>query len=199
MGKFKNSKMKKVFLFFLLLSGLLPIFATAQIQIFGKYTPGPGEGIEPDINIFGYAGSINKSESLKLTYFALVEKSWAEGLVGISYTPIEWCELGFQFGLETTPSIYRLCGSVFLALNSKTTFFLCAEKGDGRDNWWYKTILSHCPKSRFSFGIMSWRYNGTGVFVKYTFLKDKIGLWVNPAYDFEFKTKRMTIGLDIKI
>lgn len=185
---------------FLALTAMMMAFSVvsfSQIQMFAKFTP--GESVSPDINIFGYAGKINKSGTLQLTYFALVEKSWAEGLIGVSYAPVKWCELGFQVGIETTPSLFRLCGSVFLALSDKATFFTCVEKGKGDDNWWYKSTLSYCPKEKFSFGLMSWRYNGTGIFLKHTFLKGKLGLWINPAYDFEFKTERFTIGLDIKI
>lgn len=188
--------MKKIVALLVALLGFATI-SFSQVQIFGKYTP--GGSVEPDINIFGYAGKINESGTLKLTYFALVEKAWAEALVGISYSPTKWCELGLQAGIESAPSIYRFCGSVFLALSSKTTFFTCVEKGDGRNNWWYKSTLSYCPKEKFSFGLMSWRYNGTGIFLKHTFMKDKFGLWVNPAYDLEFKTERFTVGLDIKI
>lgn len=188
--------MKKVIALVIALIGF-SILATAQVQMFVKFTP--GEQMSPDINIFGYAGKINKTGSLKLTYFALVEKSWAEALVGISYTPAKWCELGLQVGIESAPSLYRISGSVFLALNSKTTFFTCVEKGDGANNWWYKSTLAYCPKEKFSFGLMSWRYNCTGVFIKHTFLKGKLGLWVNPGYDLEFKTERLTVGLDIKI
>jgi len=195
-NNFKSIFMKNILAFLVAMIGF-SILSVAQIQLFAKFTP--GESVSPDINIFGYAGKINKSGSLKLTYFALVEKSWAEGLIGISYAPAKWCELGLQVGIESAPSVYRVSGSVFLALNSKTTFFTCMEKGDGKNNWWYKSTLSYCPKEKFSFGLMSWRYNGTGVFLKHTFLKGKLGLWINPAYDLEVKTERFTVGLDIKI
>ncbi len=103
-----------------------------------------------------------------------------------------------MFGIETNPALYRLSGSIFMG-NDKIAFYTCLEKGDGRDNWWYKSVLGYSPNKHLSFGAMSWRYNGTGVFLKYNHSKSGLSIWLNPAYDFEFKAKRLTLGLDIKI
>jgi hypothetical protein len=168
----------------------------SQIQIFGKYTD--GKEIEPDINVFNYGPKIDSAGKFKITYFALVEKAWAEGLIGVSYSPTKWCELGLMFGLESTPSLYRFSGSIWMG-NDHLAFATCLEKGDGADNWWYKSTLSYSPNKKLALGLMSWRYNGTGVFLKYNFTKPGLSLWANPAYDLEFKAKRLTVGLDIKI
>jgi len=103
-----------------------------------------------------------------------------------------------MFGLETAPSIYRLSGSVYLG-NDHVFFSTCLEKGDGRNNWWYKSALGYSPSKKFSLGLISWRYNGTGIFLKYNATKPGVSFWINPAYDLEFKTQRLTIGMDIKI
>ncbi|MCF7820446.1 MAG: hypothetical protein K9M44_03185 [Candidatus Pacebacteria bacterium] len=167
----------------------------AQVQIFGKYTP-EEKTLAPDINIFGYGQKLNQSSTLKMTYFALVEENWAEGLIGVSYAPKDWLELGLLGGIETTETLYRFCASVWLGKDkfSLLTFF---EKGDGKDNWWYKSTLSYQIAETWSTGLMSWRYNGTGVFVKKDF--KTFSVWVNPAYDLEFEKERLTMGIDIKI
>jgi hypothetical protein len=171
----------------------LPMFS--QIQMFGKYTP---KGtIEPDINVFSYAKKLDSVGIFKLTYFALVEKSWAEGLIGISYQPKKWCELGLMFGIETSPAIYRISSSIWLS-GDKTSFSACLEKGDGSDNWWYKGVLKRNLGEKFALGLISWRYNGTGLLLEYK-TKNSLVFWLNPAYDTEFQVNRLTAGIDIKI
>lgn len=186
--------MKKAVIFCMLIA--VTTVAMSQVQIFGKYTAETGK-TEPDINIFGYGPRLDSAAKLKITYFALVEKTWAEALVGIAYSPAPWCEIGIMIGLETVPSAYRLSSSIWLG-NDKTSFSACVEKGDGRDNWWYKSTAAYNLNANWSAGLMSWRYNGTGVFVKYT-TNRKLSFWANPAYDLEFNQKRLTVGVDIKI
>ncbi len=67
--------MKRLFVLAALLLSVSTL-TFSQIQIFGKYTA--GEQIEPDINIFGYGPKLDTAGKIKLTYFALVEKAWAE-------------------------------------------------------------------------------------------------------------------------
>ena len=158
--------MKKILVLIIVLSCAITGFS--QIQIFGKYTA--GKKIEPDINIFNYGPKLDTAGKIKITYFALVEKAWAEGLIGISYTPSKWCELGLMFGLESNPALYRLSGSIWLG-DDKIAFATCMEKGDGSDNWWYKSTLGYSPSKKFTCGLMSWRYNGTGIFLQYNNVK----------------------------
>lgn len=179
------------FLFVILLS----VSSFSQIQMFGKYTP---KGtIEPDINVFGYAKKLDSTGTFKLSYFALVEESWAEGLIGISYSPTKWCELGLMLGIESVPTLYRVSTSIWLGAN-KTSFAACFEKGDGKDNWWYKSTLKQELGERFALGLISWRYNGTGLLLEYKTKHDLV-FWLSPAYDIEFAENRLVIGMDIKI
>lgn len=192
--------MKKLVIAFLILIITIPV-SNAQVQMFGKYTH---EGrVEPDINIFGYAGP--KTSKVKLSYFSLVEKSWAEGLVGVSYSPFTYLELGLMGGIETSlpavpngAALYRGAGSLWMG-NDKISFYTCFEKGEGKGDWWYKSTAGYSLDKKLSLGLMSWRYNGTGVFFKHTEPESGISIWVNPAYDLEFKEKRITVGIDIKI
>lgn len=173
----------------------LALSSFAQIQIFGKHTS--KETIKLDINVFGYARKLDSSGIFKLTYFTLAEESWAEGLIGVSYSPKKWCEIGLMLGMETNPAIYRLSSSIWLGGN-KTSFYACLEKGDGFDNWWYKSVLKRNFGKRFALGLISWRYNGTGILLEYKTKSDLI-FWLNPAYDTEFKVNRFTVGIDMKI
>ncbi|MFZ4648919.1 MAG: hypothetical protein ACOYMB_04840 [Patescibacteria group bacterium] len=188
--------MKKLSVVFVMLLVAVSIFQTVsgQIQIFGKYTE--NGAIEPDFNVFGYGPKLDSLGKFKISYFALVEEKWAEGLIGVSYSPTKWCELGLQVGIETISSLYRTSGSVWIG-NDKVSFFTCVERGIGADNWWYKSTVAYTFNKNVSLGLLSWRYNGTGVIAKYTI--NGVSVWVNPAYDFEIKVKRLTVGLDFKI
>ncbi len=185
--------MKKILIFVAIFIFCIPVFS--QIQVFTKYTDG-GQ-VEPDINFFGYGPELNKTGSVKLSYFGLVEKAWAEGLLGVSYSPVKWCELGLMGGIETNPNIWRT--SVSASLNSKKlSFSTCWELGGGHNNWWQKTVLGYTLNEQFQVGLMSWRFNGTGPFIKYS-TSNGINLWVQPGYDFEFGKKKLVVGVDVKI
>lgn len=185
--------MKKILFSVLLL--IIVISAFSQIQLFTKFTEN-GQ-VEPDINFFGYGQKLNQTGSLKLTYFALVERAWAEGLVGVSYSPISWCELGIMGGIETIPSAYRGAASIYLT-NKKISFSTCLEKGIGVDNWWYKSFILYSVNKKVSVGVMSWRFNVTGPYLEY-FTNKGISFWTNFGTDFETKEKRAIVGLNIKI
>ncbi len=169
-------------------------YSQNQLQAFGKYTEG-GE-VTPDINFFGYATKLDSAGKFQVTYFALVEPGWAEGMIGLSAKTADWLELGVMFGIETVPSIWRGAASVWMG-KGKYSFYTCVEKGKGADNWWYKSVATYTANPNISFGAMSWRYSGTGPYFKYTHTKSGLGLWVNPVRDFEFQKYRVLIGVDL--
>jgi len=183
--------MKKclVVLVFLVLSCEL----SAQIQAYSRYTV--NAQVEPDINIFG---TKKISETFKLTYFALVEESWSEALIGLSYAPTPYLELGCGAGIEHNPAIYRLTASLWLG-SGDVSFLIIGEKGDGPDNYWYKTVLEYSASESFTLGIMAWRFHGLGPLAKLKIKALDSQLWVNPTYDLEFKVSRIITGIDIKI
>lgn len=167
----------------------------AQLQMYGRYAINGNGKIEPDINLFG---TKKLSEKVKLTYFALIEEKWSEALIGISYSPAEWMSLGLSSGVEHNPAIYRFGGSIWLG-RQKTSLLMLGEKGDGKGNYWYKTVLSYEFTDQFTFGAVAWRFHGVGPIVQYSPKKSDLAIWYMPAYDPEFKTKKMMLGLSIKI
>jgi len=185
--------MKKVLIIFLFIFCSAQLYS--QIQIYGRKTCEANTTIEPDINIFG---SKKITENFSLTYFALVEEKWSECLIGFSHSPADFICLNIGAGIEHNPAIYRLTASLWLG-KGKTSFLVIGEKGDGQDNYWYKSILKYEIDKKYSVGIMSWRYHGVGPFVELeTDILDS-KLWINPVYDFEFKQTRLVVGVDIKI
>jgi hypothetical protein len=184
--------MKKLIV--LLTALILSAVSFSQVQLFGTYTE--GGSINPDINVFGYGPSFGSDEKFKLTYFILAEKNWAEGIVGVNYSPQKWIEFGLGVGIEQNPALYRVAANVWMG-SGKFSFFTWIEKGDGRDNYWYKTVLGYSLSKRFSLEMIGWRFNGSGLSLKTNF--NNFSLWVFPAYDLEFDKKRITLGIDIKI
>lgn len=177
---------------------LISFSAKSQLQIFGKYTPKDKDSnseFAPDINIFGYGSNIGK---FKTTYFLLVEKNWAEGLIGLNYSPKDWIEFGISLGIEQSPKLLR--GGVNLSITYKKFFFFSwIEKGIGKDNYWYKSSLNYSFNKTLSLEAVAWRFNGIGLSLKVKTFKEKVTLWVFPAWDPEFHKKRISIGMDIKL
>lgn len=183
--------MKKVIcaVFFLAVS----FTAMSQVQIFGKYSEG---SVTPDINVFGYGPKLDSSGKFRMIYFALFEQNWAEGIVGVNYSPRSWVEFGLGIGMEQNPALYRLTANIWLG-KDMFSFFTWVEKGDGKDNYWYKSVLGYAITPKFTAELIAWRFNGVGLSPKLKL--NNFSIWAFPAYDFESKNKNMTFGVDIKI
>lgn len=164
----------------------------SQIQVFGKLSDGK---IAPDLNIFG---TIPVSEKLNLTSFALFEENWSELLVGVSYSPTDYLSIGVGGGIESASTLYRFCGSIWLGKGNASLLIL-GEKGDGRDNYWYKSTFDYKLSENFSVGMIAWRFTGVGPVANLRIKKLDSKLWLFPAYDFESKKPSLTLGIDIKM
>lgn len=101
-------------------------------------------------------------------------------------------------GIEQNDALYRLAGNVWIG-KGKTSLLILTEKGDGKDNYWYKTVLSYKASEQFTVGALAWRFHGVGPTVRYTPKKSYLTIWCMPAYDFEVNLKRIMLGLSIKI
>lgn len=176
------------------ISFLVVVNVIGQIQIFGTYSE--NGSLVPDVNVFGYGPKIDSLGKFKMIYFALAEEKWAEGIVGVNYSPNNWLEFGLGVGIEQNLALYRITANIWMG-NKKVSFFTWAEKGDGRDNYWYKSVLSYSLSKNFKTELIAWRFNGEGINFKKSF--SSFSFWIFPAYDFEFKQKRLTVGVDIKI
>jgi len=165
----------------------------AQVGMYGRYTI--NGKVEPSFNFYGEK---KISEKVNLTYFALIEEKWSEALVGLSYSPVKWISLGLSTGIEHNPAIIRFGGSIWIG-KDKTSLLMLGEKGDGRDNYWYKTVLSYKASEQLTFCAMAWRFHGIGPVIKYTPKESDLTIWVMPAYDLEVNAKRIILGLSVKI
>ncbi|MEI6574698.1 MAG: hypothetical protein WCO63_00805 [Bacteroidota bacterium] len=165
----------------------------AQLEMYGRYII-DGK-VEPSFNIYGEK---KISSTVNLTYFVVVEEKWSEALIGLSYAPVKWMILGLSTGIENNPSLYRFGASLWLGKN-KTSFVLLGEKGDGKDNYWYKICLAYKASEQFTFSAMAWRYQGIGPLISYMPKKSDLTIWFMPAYDPEIEAKMMMLGINVKI
>lgn len=172
---------------------LVSISVSAQVSMYQRYTMGGTS--EMDINIFG---TKKVSSKLDLTYFALVEEKWSEALIGISYSPKKWIGFGLSAGIEHNPAILRFGSTIWAERGANSLLFLL-EKGEGKDNYWYKLILARKLSETVTLEATAWRFHGMGPLVKYTPKKSYLTFWTLPAYDPEFKAKRLMVGVSIKI
>jgi len=182
-------KIAVIFLFVVFSCGLY-----SQVTIYGKYAD---KEIIPCATIFG---TTKITEKVGFTYFALVAEKWAETQIGISYSPVKWASFGLSGGLEQNPALYRLGASLWLG-KGKTSFLILGEKGDGKENYWYKATLSYQASDNFICGARIWRFQGIGPFASTSIRVKKLdsNLWIMPAYDLESKTTKLMVGIDIKI
>ncbi len=185
--------MKKSVIFGLLLVLALSLVSSAsfaQVTVYAKYSNGK---VIPCVTVFG-TKKIN--DKISFTYFALIQKKWAEAYWGVAYSPVKWVSIGLSAGIEQNPALYRLAASLWLG-KGNTSFLLLIEKGDGLDNYWYKATLTYQVTNNFFIGARAWRFNGVGPSVEYKFKDLKV--WLMPAYDFENKNSNLIVGVDIKI
>lgn len=179
--------MKKSIIFILL---LVSSVSFAQVSVFTKYSDGK---IIPCATIFG-TKPIN--DKVSFTYFALVQEKWAETMLGVAYSPVNWAQIGLNCGFEQNPALFRVGGSIWLG-KDKISFLTLLEKGDGHDNYWYKSTLAYKATDNLSLGARAWRFNGIGPLVEYK-VKD-FKFWIMPAYEFEKNNSNLIVGVDIKI
>ena len=173
---------------------LFALTSQAQVTAYGRYTEGKSS-VDADINIYGEK---KISKKINFTYFSLVEKSWAEGLLGVSYSPKDWISVGFSVGIEQNPALYRFSNSIWIG-KGKNSLLVLTEKGEGKENYWYKVNACHKFSEKFSLSAMAWRFHGVGPMFKYTFPKWETSLFILPAYDFEPKAYRLIAGIAVKI
>lgn len=167
----------------------------SQLSLYVKYSEGGKTA--PGAAIFGTKPIIDK---VSFTYFVLVQEKWAETMIGAAYAPVDWLEIGINAGFEQNPALFRAGASIWLG-NSQVSFLTLLEKGDGKDNYWYKSTVSCKPLPTalpaLSLGIRAWRFNGIGPFIEYK--PNEIKFWLLPAYDFEKNTSNIIAGIDIKL
>lgn len=183
--------MKKVM--FLVVFCLVSFSVMSQVSIFSKVSLETGK-IVPTVTICGQKPISSK---VSFTYLALVNQTWAEAQVGLSYAPAKFIQLGVSIGLEHNTSLYRTGASLWLG-KGKTSFLALAEKGDGRENYWYKVTLNQKISENFSLGLRTWRYIGIGPVATYNFKSLKF--WVMPTtMIYGEGGKNIVFGIDVKI
>jgi len=169
----------------------LPIFVQAQLDINVRYSvTGP---LIPNIN---YYGTKKISEKISLTYFGLIERTWGEALIGVSYSPTSSLSISSSVGVEHGSKKPRFGASVWTA-KGNTSLLVLTEKGAGADNYWYKVNLFQKVSDKFTFGATAWRFYGVGPQARFTSKKLSSTIWTLPAYDFEANNLKVVIGLTI--
>ena len=184
--------MKKLLL--LILWGLSTSISFSQLNVFNRYTPESGD----NLIVVNYFGQRQLSEKFSLTYSGLVNETFAEALVGVSYQPSDWISIGFSAGVEKDNG-FRTGQSLILS-DGKHLFLLFTEFGEGRRNYFYRGIYNYKINEKITVGANGWRFHGFGPHFTYD-LGDKLKakIWISPLYDFEFELTRVVIGTTIKI
>ncbi len=163
----------------------------AQLDSYVRF----GEKARPAMDI-NYYGTKKISEKFSLNYFGLIEKTWGEALIGGSYSPNNNLSFTAMTGVEHGSSKPRLFLGVWTGKNNNSILAMY-EKGAGKGNYWYRINAYHTFSKSFTAGITSWRFNGTGVNLRYT--KKDVTIWSMPGYDLEYEVARLMVGVNIKM
>jgi hypothetical protein len=183
--------MKKI-LVLLLVS--LPFLAQAQLEAYGRYSP--GGSVEPNINYFA---SKKITEKISLTFFGLIEQKWSEALIGATYSPSSSFSVGASAGIEQGTSSPRFGASIWTG-KGKTSLSILGELGSGKDNYLYKVNLFQKYTELFTLGVTAWRYHGVGPNFRFTIpTLSSTTIWAMPAYDFEADKSRLIIGVRVNM
>lgn len=140
---------------------------------------------KPQINI--YARGPLKG-MVGWTVFAEVGPGeWAEGLVGLTYTPYSWLDLSAMAGIETyDQSPFRYGGSLWIGKDRFSFVYLF---DDGGTDYWQRNLGKVEVIPTFSIGVIQETFFGTGPYVEKRF--GKVILW--GAYDPKDKQGLLTV------
>jgi hypothetical protein len=175
----------------ILLIGMLPFMAQAQLETYGRYTV--GGSFDP---IIDYTGSTKITEKFSLTFFGLIRKSWSQALIGVSYNPSKSLSVGTSIGIEHGTNSPRYAASIW-TVRGKTLFLALGELGTGHANYLYKFNLFHAYSEHYTLGMTVWRFHGVGPNFRYTLSKLSSTIWVMPAYDFEVNKGKLMVGVSV--
>jgi hypothetical protein len=172
---------------------VLPFWAQAQLEVYGRYTA--GGSIEANINYFG---SKKVTEKISLTFFGLVEQKWGEALIGATYAPSSLFSIGASTGIEHGTNSPRFGTSIWIG-KGKTSFSVLGELGSGKGNYLYKANLFYKCANQFTLGVTAWRFHGVGPNLRIAIPKLASTIWLMPAHDFEAGKSRLIIGVGVNM
>jgi len=95
---------------------------------------------------------------------ALGSKNWAKAIMGATYSPTPWVDLGLGIGLEQADSPIRISG--WARLNQGDVSF-CHLFEDGGSGPWHKTTLTMKVDEYLSIGAIDRSFMGRGAFAEY--------------------------------
>jgi len=184
--------MKKLMILVVLIFSVVSTFS--QVSVFTKFSD--NGTISPCATIFGTKEIATK---IDFTYFSLVQKGWAEVMLGASYAPASWVSIGLNCGLEQLGELsFRTGGSLWLG-KDKTSFLALVEKGNGNDNYWYRITGSYNLSKSFNIGARAWRFTGIGPLFEYKTGGMVSKIWAMPAYNTKTNGKNLIVGVDFAI
>lgn len=132
-------------------------------------------------------GLVNGSVKNNLGTFVWfqVDKSYAQGYAGLTFSPKPWIQFAGGAGIEQDKSPFRVGGYIWLSKDKISLLFIPEYGGSG---FWAKMEFNQGIGKHVGFGLISERYKGTGPRVEISISKFK--LWAAPLWE-----KRRAAGL----
>jgi hypothetical protein len=189
--------MKK--LSFCFLAGFLLTSSVCGQSIFkiNQYNIYYNNGLMPIVTLFTNHQFNNKLSVSSYFYVNAYQKnSWGEGLVGITYTPVQGVSIGFLGGLQSNETeIWRV--SPIILLNKKQfSFFGSFEFGGKRYRW---DDMAFYSVKAFKFGAEFIRYYqmyAAGPRVEFSFIKKQpITIFYSGLWDWTYGRYASMFGI----
>jgi len=195
---------KKIILSLMFASGFSAIvYAQAvsfRLQHYDYYNFSAGI-LKPTISVYA---KYQFSQKWAFTSYSLVNKGWAESLIGIEYAPWKWIYLEFEGGLEVdadssrgtskTKKILFRFAPMITVVAGPVTFLGIYEYGSIN---WFDTRL-YFKIRNFNPGIMASRYYGAGPVMDYHFGKSPFYIWAAGLYEWETASYGIMAGIYVK-
>jgi hypothetical protein len=164
-------------------------FGQKKMEFFGQVSQ---EKVIPTSTI-NFSANKKFNEKIGMSFFSLVSSSgWAEAYFGPTFSG-ENLRFSLSAGIETGGNNFRVGMSTFIVFRPEMSFLLIAEKGDGRDNYWYHCQLMKSWE-KISTGMMIRRFSGVGPRIEVK-VYENFSLWAAPLYDLDQKKIKGIVSL----
>lgn len=190
----KENEMKNI-LMVVLIAG--SIIAEAEASFYVESLNKVVEGGVIPVLIFCPTHNLNKQfKQFQLQGFSMTSENYAEGYVGLGYSPKPWLQVGVSFGLETADNPWRVAASIWAGKGSLSLLCVCENGGSG---YWYDIKPTVKVNNWLTVGFMAKRFSGVGPFIQVGIPNTPLKAYLVPAYDFEDSKQKTSVGICLSL
>lgn len=130
---------------------------TVRAQSFAEFEVTHADGTWEPLTTAWVVKEVDSKNAL--TIWALTSRTWGETLVGYQRTVTPWCQAGIGIGLETDKDLWRVNPWLWVGKGRLSAYGTFEE---GASGFWYLAKGGAKVHKRFTIGIYSRKFVGTG-------------------------------------